>query len=93
MVSKKRKRVIKKEDRSWDAQEHFLVPKHEKLPEKDKKVLLDRYNCEIKDLPKIFINDPAIQDLSVKAGDVIKIERASPTAGTAVYYRVVIEGV
>ena len=94
MVSKKRKRsVIKKEDRTWDVQAHFLVPKHVKLSEKDKKEVFARYNIEIKDLPKIFINDPAIQDLDVKPGDVIKIERSSPTAGKAIYYRTVIEGI
>jgi len=94
MVTKKRKRaVLKQEDRTWSVEDHILVPKHSKLSEKDKKELLARYHVEPKDLPRIFINDPAIQHMDVKAGDIIKIERSSPTAGTSVYYRAVVEGV
>ena len=95
MVAKKRKRaaILKREDRTWSVEDHILVPKHSKLSEKDKKELLAHYHIEPMDLPRIFINDPAIQHLDVKQGDVIKIERNSPTAGTSVYYRAVIEGI
>ena len=41
-------------------------------------------------LPKIIIADAAIQHLKPSIGDIIKIERKSPTRGTSVYYRVVI---
>jgi DNA-directed RNA polymerase subunit H len=93
MVTKKRRKTIRKDERTWSVADHLLVPKHEKVSEKEKKELLERYSCGIKDLPKIFINDPAIQDIDTKPGDVIKITRASPTAGTSCYYRTVIEGV
>ena len=39
-----------------------------------------------------YFENPAIKHLNVKAGEVIKIERESKTAGKSVYYREVIEG-
>jgi DNA-directed RNA polymerase subunit H len=42
-------------------------------------------------LPLIFVNDPAILELGVKPGDMIKITRKSPTAGQSYYYRYVVE--
>ena len=50
------------------------------------------YNIDLTALPKILSEDPALEKLSVKEGDVIKIERESETAGVSVYYRIVIEG-
>ena len=71
---------------------HILMPKHTKLSEKDKKALFDTYNISVKELPKILKSDAAIASLDVKAGDVIKIIRESPTAGTSIFYRGVIHG-
>ena len=73
-----------------DVRKHILVPKHEKLSEKDKKELFDKYNVSLKELPKILKDDPAIDSLNVKEGDVIKITRNSPTAGKSVFYRGII---
>lgn len=69
---------------------HSLVPKHEILSESDKEKLLKKYNITLKELPFIFYNDPAIKHLKPKAGDIIKITRASPTAGQTIYYRGVV---
>ena len=77
---------------SYNVAQHSLVSKHTKLGQKDKKTLLDKYNIYVKDLPKILIDDPAIAGLGVEEGDVIKIERASATAGKTVYYRGVVNG-
>lgn len=71
---------------------HLLVPQHAKLPDKEKAEVLKKYNIKINDLPKIFLSDPAIAELDVKEGDVIKITRKSPTSGEAVYYRGVTSG-
>ena len=71
---------------------HLLVPKHSKVSASEMKNLLEKYNIEIKSLPKIIHDDPAIVKLNVKLGDVIKIERDSPTAGKSTYYRVVVDG-
>ena len=38
----------------------------------------------------IFWLNPAIEELSVKEGDIIKIERQSATAGQSLFYRRVV---
>ncbi len=72
--------------------QHQFVPKHSKVNDSDKEKLFAIHSIESKHLPKILITDPAISGLSPKAGDVIKIERTSRTAGTIEYYRLVVEG-
>lgn len=74
---------------TMDALKHSLVPKHSKLSDSEKKELLEKYFVQLKQLPRIHGSDPALSSLSVKEGDIIKIERASKTAGIFVYYRVV----
>ena len=68
---------------------HILIPKHVKLGEKEKEKLLEQYNVSLKELPRILKTDPAIASLNAKPGDIIKIIRQSPTAGEAIFYRVV----
>jgi DNA-directed RNA polymerase subunit H len=69
---------------------HDLMPRHEKLTEAEAQQILDRYHVSPLELPKISKKDPGITHLDVKTGDIIKITRASDTAGSAIYYRVVI---
>ncbi|MBN1275431.1 DNA-directed RNA polymerase subunit H [Candidatus Woesearchaeota archaeon] len=69
---------------------HVLIPQHEKISDKEKEALFQTYNITIRELPKIFKNDPAIAHLDAKENDVIKIERKSTTAGASVFYRGVI---
>lgn len=69
---------------------HTLVPKHVKLSEGEAKKLLEKYHITVKELPKILRTDPAIAELKVKPGDVIKIFRKSEKSGEAVYYRGVV---
>jgi DNA-directed RNA polymerase subunit H (RpoH/RPB5) len=76
---------------AFDVNKHELVPKHSKLNESEKKKLFEDYNIDFKSLPKILKSDSAIEKLGVKAGDIIKIERDSKTAGTTIYYRLVLE--
>ena len=71
----------------FEVSKHELVPKHSKLSEKDMKELFEKYSIEIQNLPRIFKNDPAIQELDIKEGDIVKISRKSPTAGETVFYR------
>lgn len=70
--------------------EHILIPKHSKLSEKEKDALFKEYNLIGRELPSILEDDPGIAALGVKTGDVVKIERVSSTAGTAVFYRSVV---
>ena len=76
--------------KKYDVRKHLLVPEHSKLNEKEKKELLEKYHITLKELPKIKKNDPSIDNLNAKEGDVIKIIRKSPTAGEAIFYRGVI---
>ncbi len=89
---KKRIKKIKSKflESEFDITKHILVPKHTLLTDKEKEKLLNKYIITIKELPKIMLTDPAIRHLKVKIGDVIKIERISPTAGKAIFYRGVI---
>ncbi len=73
-----------------DVSKHVLVPKHVKLSEKEKKDLFEQYVADLRDLPRMYKDDPAIQGLDVKEGDVIKIFRKSATAGEAIFYRRVV---
>lgn len=75
-----------------DITKHKFVPKHVKVSDSEKAALLKEYKVQLINLPKILRKDQAISKLSVKAGDIIRIERESKTAGTSNYYRVVIDG-
>jgi len=68
-----------------------LVPPHELMSEAEVEELLTEYGITRRELPKILISDPAIKDLGVKSGDVIKVRRNSPVSGISYYYRVVVE--
>jgi DNA-directed RNA polymerase subunit H len=71
---------------------HVLLPSHSKMSEADKKKLLTDYKITIKELPKIRKNDPALDEMDIKEGDIIRIKRKSHTAGETEYYRVVVSG-
>jgi len=71
--------------------DHIYVPKHEIISKQEAQQVLEKYNCKPTELPLIFVTDPAILGLGVKPGDMIKITRKSPTAGTSLYYRYVVE--
>jgi len=86
-TSKTRKKAKSKDTSKLS---HFLVPEHIKISQKEKDELFKTYNVTLKEMPKIFANDPAIRHLDVKENDVIKIIRKSPTSGTTIFYRGVI---
>ena len=60
------------------------------MTEEEVQTLLKELNISKVQLPKIFNNDPAAKAIEAKKGDVIKIERKSPTAKKTVYYRCVV---
>ena len=78
--------------KKFDVTKHKLVPKHSLISEKEKEDLFKKFSFVLENLPCILKSDPAIANLKVKEDDVIKIVRESPTAGTTVFYRRVING-
>lgn len=74
---------------SFTVSEHALVPAHEVCTQEEKKQVLERYGVLPNQLPRINARDPAIRHLACKQGDLIKINRASETAGESVFYRIV----
>lgn len=90
-TSKAKKTTRKKEKvKETTKVEHVLVPEHIKLSEREKEKLFKNFNVSLKEMPKISIHDAAIRHLDPQENDVIKILRKSPTAGTSVFYRGVI---
>lgn len=75
----------------FDLFQHVLVPIHEFATEAEIQDIIDTYAIDVKQLPKILVEDPAVQLLGAKIGDVIKISRDSPTAGAYVSYRYCID--
>lgn len=78
-----------KKDTSISIIKHILVPKHEKLTKEMEKELLTKLKIQKQDLPRIRKEDPALRGFNIKVGDIIRIERKSPTAGVSYFYRVV----
>ena len=76
--------------REFKPLEHKMVPRHEILNEEELKKILSEYNIEKEQLPKIKEADPAAREIQAKIGDVVRIIRESPTAGKAIFYRLVI---
>ncbi len=72
---------------SEDPLKHVLVPKHEKISEKEKKELFEKYHIDVKQLPRINVKDAAIIHMNCEPGDVIKITRNSATSGKTLYFR------
>jgi DNA-directed RNA polymerase subunit H (RpoH/RPB5) len=76
---------------SFDLFQHELVPKHTIINDDEIKMVLKHFSIKKPQLPRILRDDPAAKVLGAKAGQVIRIERDSPTAGRTFYYRLVVE--
>ena len=70
-----------------DKTKHILIPKQIKNSEKEKKKLFKKYNITANELPRISSKDPAIKEMKLERGEIIKIIRKSPTAGETTFYR------
>jgi DNA-directed RNA polymerase subunit H len=71
--------------------EHHLVPKHELLNKEETQSLLTQFGLDFDKLPRIASDDPMVAELKAVVGDVIRITRNSPVAGTTIYYRRVVQ--
>jgi len=74
-----------------DVRDHKSVPKHEKMNEDEVENILEKFDTSKEKLPQIERTDAALKQMDVEEGDVIHIERESPTAGKTDYYRVVVD--
>ncbi len=71
---------------------HVFVPKQVIASEEEVKELLERLRKPVEALPFIFDSDPGVQGLNAKAGDIVRVERASfVTKKTEPFYRLVVE--
>jgi len=70
---------------------HFLVPIHEIVSEENSLEVIKKFGGKKEKFPSILLSDPVIEELGAKKGDLIRITRETPTAGKAVYYRLVVK--
>ena len=68
---------------------HKLVPKHTLLSLDEKQELLQFYKVKEQHMPIISMVDPVAKYYGAKKGEVFRIERASDTTRTSIYYRLV----
>jgi DNA-directed RNA polymerase subunit H (RpoH/RPB5) len=75
----------------FDPRHHVFVPKHEIVPRDDHKKIMEEWNLlSTAQMPMIrFHADPIVRILGAVPGDILRITRPSPSAGTYVSYRVV----
>lgn len=67
---------------------HVLVPPHRKLTEDEEKAVMARLHIKSKSqFPAIKHDDIQSRVLGLVPGNVVEIQRPSPTAGVALYYR------
>lgn len=77
-------------EKGFDVSEHELVPEHEIMSEEETEKLLEEFQIDRTQLPKMDSKDPVAKQIGAETGDVVKIIRDSPTAGKSVAYRYVI---
>lgn len=79
------------EEREINILKHRLVPEHTIMSAEEVAGLLGKLDVVVTQLPKILTGDAVVKAIGAKAGDVLKIVRNSPTAGTTTYYRLVVK--
>ncbi|QKF94069.1 DNA-directed RNA polymerase subunit 5 [Fadolivirus algeromassiliense] len=72
--------------------DNILVPRYEILDHEtdDFKQFCELYNCKKRNIPKLYSHDPMAKYYNLKKGDIVRIIRASETAGLSSFYRIVI---
>lgn len=72
--------------------DNILVPRYEILDHDtdDFKTFCELYNCKKRNIPKLYSNDPMARYYNLKKGDIVRVIRASETAGLSSFYRIVI---
>ena len=83
--------VSNMKEKKFNILDHELVPQHIILSKKEAKEVLEKFNVQPEQLPKILVTDPVVRAIGAKKGDIIKIIRKSKTASKAIAYRLVVE--
>ncbi len=68
-----------------------MVPAHVIAEDSEVEMVLEHYGINKTHLPRIQVKDPAARVLGARPGQVIRVERDSPTAGRTYYYRLVVD--
>ncbi|KAL3534561.1 hypothetical protein ACH5RR_003022 [Cinchona calisaya] len=68
---------------------HVLKPKHELLTNEEKQRLLEKYNIEEKQLPRMLQKDAIARYYGLERGQVLKVTYSSEVTETRVTYRCV----
>ena len=73
----------------YNVSRHVLVPKHEPIrDDAEVEEVLQRYQLKSRfQLPLLLSSDPMARYLALKPGQIVRITRFSPSAGTYVQYR------
>lgn len=79
------------EKQEFNVLNHELVPIHELLTDAEAKRLLELYNINPEQLPKILASDPAALAIGAKANQIVRIRRKSRTAGEAIAFRLITD--
>jgi len=83
---------VEEEVPPFQISKHFLIPKHELLTKEESDQVIARFNATPGQFPYILSTDPVAKEIGAKPGNFVRVIRKSETAGTAVYYRYVVEG-
>ena len=68
---------------------HEITPKHIIMNEDESKRILEEFQANKTQLPKLLSTDPVAKYYGMKSGDICKIVRHSPMTGESYYYRMV----
>jgi DNA-directed RNA polymerase subunit H len=78
------------ETKKVDILKHVLMPKCTILSENEKQLILKKYNISALQLPVLSVKDPLAKAIDAKEGEVVKVTRIGPPAGTSYYFRRVV---
>jgi DNA-directed RNA polymerase subunit H len=70
---------------------HEFIPQHDKLDNKEVKVIFEKLNLKADNLPKILSTDPQAIRAGAAVGDVLEIKRKE-YGSEYKNYRLVVEG-
>lgn len=84
-----RMEIFSIQELQYNPARHNLVPKHVKVAKESEDDILRAYTVHNRFmLPLIIQSDAMARYLGLQHGDIVRVERPSPTAGIAVVYRV-----